>query len=99
MPCDQTGARTIVDRVPFPKPCPQGSTAQLLPGTTTRLPPDPAVRSMARHIARERADARRSLAWYGAASGRNGWPSGRPGNTTVKAIAVRSRIVTPAPPM
>lgn len=37
VPCDQIGSRQIVDRVPFPKPCPQGSRPQLLEQTRESL--------------------------------------------------------------
>ena len=37
VPCAQAGARTIVDRVPFPKPCPRGTSAQLMADTWDSL--------------------------------------------------------------
>ena len=30
VPCDQAGSQEIVDRVPFPKPCPRGSRPELI---------------------------------------------------------------------
>jgi hypothetical protein len=37
VPCGDPGARRIVGRVPFPKPCPRGSTAQLMAETKDSL--------------------------------------------------------------
>ena len=37
VPCDQVGSQQIVDRVPFPKPCPTGSRPQLLEQTKESL--------------------------------------------------------------
>lgn len=37
VPCDQVGSQQIVDRVPFPKPCPRGSRPQLLEQTKESL--------------------------------------------------------------
>lgn len=37
VPCAQPGARQVVERVPFPKPCPAGSRPQLLSDGTEAL--------------------------------------------------------------
>lgn len=37
VPCNQQGSQRIVERVPFPKPCPTGSRPQLLADGTEAL--------------------------------------------------------------